>query len=469
METVPQNLIKSAFGLADEEQSATIAEKYQELRSIVIEHYDELCWFKTDAALAVHASMLLDTTTNPIGLIFVDAPATGKTTVLDFFEGLIMNRLVDKFTPASFLSHASNVRKPDLKNVDLLPKIVYKTMMVPEMAPIFNMPKEMLLENYGILARVMDGRGLSFSGGVHGQRELVGDYLFNILGASTPLAQLAWNTMGKLGSRLMFLHAPAQLSCQDRMMRAKSILAPKSHYRTMKRKVQNAVCDFVRFFFKQFDQQNYIPPDDAPEHLRSHEAVMEHCGYLPRVVSWDVLRDDDEVIEIMSTLAEFTTAARSENRFWVERDHDGRMEISNTSTALEGVDRFAALLGILARSHALVSGRSAIGREELPLIINVALSSIPDNRKTAIELLVEGNREHKDSPVGEFTTTELTRARSCNDKTAAAVMKELESLSIGSYQKGFGQSCSSFQLADDYSWLLTNEFRQYYRPWIQSK
>ena len=116
----------------------------------------------------------------------------------------------DKFTPKSFVSHSASVSREKLQEVDLLPRIRHRVLLVPELAPLFGLRNEDLLENFSILTRVLDGQGLSTDSGVHGRRGHTGDYLFAWIGCTTPIEYRVWKTMGKLGSRFLFFEMPAK-------------------------------------------------------------------------------------------------------------------------------------------------------------------------------------------------------------------------------------------------------------------
>lgn len=462
---IPKNVVASEFGTDERGNPTSVAEEYRRLRAKIIELYDERVWFLTEAALAVLVSCLLDDIANPVGLILVDGASTEKTTVLDFFEDAPMYFRIDKFTPASLVSQAANVREKRLKEIDLLAKFPYRTVVVPELAPLFNQPKDELMETFGILARLFDGRGLSTAGGVHGLRCLIGDYLFGFLGATTPVSQTAWNTMTKIGSRLVFLNAPARLSTRQRMQRAKNIMCSRVHYKTKMKMARGAVRRFLTFLLKACEPADYKIPDDCPEDLRSKEVLRKHCGFLPRSVTWDKSKDDEEVVEHMALLAEFLTRARGDVRTWTEKTEDGRLETNSSGAVTEGVDRFASIIYNLARCHALVCGRDGITADDLPLIIAVTLSSLPDDRRAAVELLIDPSAKHKTSDVGWLTLTELARARACSDKTAKTIMQKLRILEIGTVTDASGSNPATFTLHDDYAWLTTEDFRQYYRQW----
>ena len=165
--------------------------------------------------MATIACLQLDDLPHCIGLNFIGPPASAKTTVLDFFEGLSMVHRTDNFTPASFVSHYAGKKSEELSQIDLLPRIRGKCIVIPELAPIFNARHEDLMQNFATITRVFDGRGFVTESGVHGQRGYAGDYLFAWLGATTPLPHRAWEVMGKLGARLVFFDMGARLRTPD--------------------------------------------------------------------------------------------------------------------------------------------------------------------------------------------------------------------------------------------------------------
>jgi hypothetical protein len=91
-----------------------------------------------EVCLSVEVQLLLNDVSNPFALALVDVPASGKTITLNFFDGLEqLAYTTDNFTPAAFVSHASNVKREDLDKVDLLPRIRYRTLVVRELGSIF--------------------------------------------------------------------------------------------------------------------------------------------------------------------------------------------------------------------------------------------------------------------------------------------------------------------------------------------
>jgi hypothetical protein len=176
-----------------------------------------------EICLSVQAQLLLNDVSNPFALALVDVPSSGKTIILNFFDGAIeLTYTTDNLTPASFVSHATNVKREDLAEVDLLPRIRYRTLIVRELGSIFGAKDDDLIKSLGILTRVLDGEGLETDSGVLGRRGYKGDYLFMLLAGTTPIPPRVSKIMGNFGSRLFFLalHTPedseAELVAQNK-------------------------------------------------------------------------------------------------------------------------------------------------------------------------------------------------------------------------------------------------------------
>jgi len=176
----------------------------EEWRQTINSNFPELI-FAAEVGLSVIVQLLIKDITNPFGLVYIDVPSSGKTITLNFFTGV--EELIygtDNFTPASFVSHAANVKRDELEKIDLLPRIRYKVLLVRDLAPIFGEREEDLRKSLSILTRVFDGEGLQTDSGIHGRRGYSGDYLFMFLAASTPISLKTWKAMSNFGSRLFF-------------------------------------------------------------------------------------------------------------------------------------------------------------------------------------------------------------------------------------------------------------------------
>lgn len=143
----------------------------EQVRDTVRRNFSEsdAIWLATDAALSVFGALLLEDLSHPLAINLQDCPSSWKTTVLDFFTIKGVTYRSDHFTPKSFVTHAANVKKEKLSEIDLLPRIKDKVLIVPELAPLFGVRKEDLLDNISILTRVFDGKGYLSDSGVQGR------------------------------------------------------------------------------------------------------------------------------------------------------------------------------------------------------------------------------------------------------------------------------------------------------------
>jgi len=117
----------------------------------------------------------------------------------------------DKFTPKAFVTHAANIKKDELAQIDLLPKLNGKVLLTKELAPLFRGREEDLKDNFSILISVLDGKGFTSDSGTHGRRGYSEPVLFNWIGATTPLPPSTHRLMSQLGTRLCFTSFPRLL------------------------------------------------------------------------------------------------------------------------------------------------------------------------------------------------------------------------------------------------------------------
>ena len=425
MDRITKDRIAEAeLGIDQYGNEVTIEQKYEQTKRIIVGNFDERIWFITDACLSVVATLLLEDIANPTGLNLIDSPSTAKTTILSWFYGIEgITYKTDNFTPASFVSHSSNVRKEDLPKVDLLPRIQHRCIIVPELAPIFQKRKDDLIENISILTRVFDGQGLETDSGARGRRGYAGDYLFAWLGASTPLDFRVWRTMGKLGSRLLFLTVSDNDSHDERIQAILSDLRNQKSYKDKVEECRKAIQDFLRFLWIQ-------------------------TGGV-RKVEWDRNRDNQVFVENIVKLSDLVAKARSVVSVWREKDTD----YNYNQPIIEHPLRLSQILYNLAKGHAIIQGRNHINEDDLRVVIEVGLSSMPDDRRRVLNLLLDKQ------PDEEVETENIVEELGVSRPTALAIMQTFRVLGIVDYNDlGSGQS-HSIKLKSDFEWFQTDEFR----------
>lgn len=398
----------------------------QQWRDVIQRNFSE-CLVGAEIGASVVASLLITDVHNPFGLVYVDVPSAGKTITLNFFAGI--DELIyasDNFTPASLVSHASNRKKEELVDIDLLPRIRHKTLIVRDLAPMFAERQENLLKNLGVLTRVFDGEGYESDSGVHGKRGYRGDYTFMMLAGSTPIAPRVWKFMGSLGSRLFFLNTNAGDKTEEELA---DLLISKS-FKIKEKECRKVTEDLVRTLWNQ------------------NEGGCE----------WQHAEDPEEMRKIISRCAIFLARLRGTISVWSEKASSDEDEAkhNHTNVVIEKPMRINQLLYNLARGHALLCGRNYISEEDMWVVIEVALSSAPYNRIKFVNALLEADRE--------MSTSDVEEAINCSNPTALKEIETMRVLGVVEVDRPLGGSVGApekiIDLVDDLAWFKSEECKR---------
>lgn len=342
----------------------------------------------TLAAMSVIACLLLSDLPHCIGLNFSGPPSSHKTTVLDFFEGLDFVYRSDRFTPKAFVSHYAGVSKKALEQVDLLPKIRHKCILVSELAPIFNARREELVDNIGILTRVFDGRGYLPDSGVHGQRGYTGDYRFVWLGATTPLPYSAWQIMGKLGSRWVFFDMTGKTKTESQLT---DMLTGKAYLQKIK-ECRSSVKEYMN-------------------------SLWQRNGGFGGVI-WDMEADSKDLVAQIARMASSIAKWRG-----ILQPND---ESGYNPPQIEQPERLGAILYCIARGRALVFGRRNLEHEDVKALESIAYSSMPEDRRRICQALKKHSR---------LDASQIMNIVRCAKPTAISIMKQLNILGVVSFSE----------------------------------
>ena len=366
--------------------------------SFVKHHYPNLLG-SVHACLSVFGSMALKGRTKPLSLIFETASGCGKTATLQmvFPIGDVLKNFVyrsDKFTPKAFVSHAANVTADELRGIDLLPKLENKVLVTKELAPILRGREDELKENFSTLISVLDGKGFTSDTGMRGQRGYDRPLLFNWIGATTPLPASTHRMMAQLGTRLLFFEVPAIPPTEDELL----AYALREESGTAENECQAAVNRFLEDFFSRHPVGS-VDANDVPistERLRT-------------MVRW----------------ANLLVHGRAEVKF----DEDSGEAVAVGTP--EGPFKVILYFKDLARGHALIDGRTEVTDDDIDLIGEVALSSLPGHLRPIV-------RELRRTGTADSTT--CTKLCQCSRPTVRKYFRELTLLGIATIAKGSPQS-----------------------------
>ena len=354
----------------------------------------------------------------PTSLIYVGPSGSAKTLVCtlltpdekhqDLKKQIIR---VDKFTPASFVTHASNVSKKELKNIDLLPKIKDRCLITKELAPLFRGKETDLQDNFSILISVLDGKGYVSTSGVQGMRGYDGDLSFSWLGATTPLSNQVHKIMAQLGTRLVFYNTDGEEQTITDLLE----FAKLKNTTDSEAKCRQICNEFLEEFFKSHTVRS-IPEGDLtfPEHLL--ESLVRY-------------------VKLMCYLRA---------GFSMKETKEGKKIFSKPD--MEIPYRAIRIFKNIAYGSALIHGRKEVNEDDLSQLEHIAYSSMPEQRRLVFQALVESG--------GEMTTDEVIKNTKMSRPTALYYMEELGHLGVVSFQRGDTSTPSVISLKSDFSWLI---------------
>jgi hypothetical protein len=386
--------------------------------------------FAVTVCLAIKAQMSIRGVTQVFTLILMGNPSSYKSTVLEILSALPECYVSDSFTPKSFVSHSANSSKKDLEKVDLLPRIRHKTLVTPELAPLFSGNPDQLVEYFGMLTRILDGRGFQSDSGVHGSRGYQGDYSFTWIGAVVDIPHRVWKLLGNLGPKIYFLRLPSdQKSGNEKINEIKQILKGQS-YATKLESCKEAIKEYWQLL---------------------QTSVTNHK------ICWDSEKDDEATLEKIIQMAMILAKLRASVPTWHTAESDSGGASYNFETPIEeNPSRASSALYNLARGHAVLNGRNHITPDDLKVVVPVALSSAARERVELLRLLIEHD--------GKLNTDEYMEASGVSRATARKEMERLVKIGLAQRTEVEGETkpIMAVKLKPEFDWFLSDEFLIYW-------
>lgn len=379
-----------------------------------------------ETLLSVKIQNKISDITQPFALILMGDPSSHKSTLLYVVSALPDCYQSDSFTPKSFVSHAANIKKAELVKTDLLPRIKQKTLITPELAPLFSADPDKQLEMFGTLTKVLDGKGLQTDSGVHGQRGYVGDYYFNWIGAVVEIPHRVWKILGNLGPKMYFLRIPPEeITTKQRQEKLLKDLKGK-HYN---KKLGEAI-DAVKGFWATIES--------FPEQTDGK-------------IVWNSVQDSHEVLEKITLMADILAKLRATVPSWHTQDSSGS-NYNFEMPIIENPSRAASALYNLARGHAVLYGRNYLSSEDLKPVLEVVMSSAPKERVALFRLVLE----HE----GQINTNQFIEKTKVSRDTALKNMQLLTLVGLvnKTEEESVTKDITTIKLKDDYQWCIQEEF-----------
>lgn len=401
---------------SEQTQADSRSAALQKVENAIIEVYGPEMWTAVKAGLGVVCSLALKDRSHPLALIYEGPSGTGKSSCVNMFEPdrestkKVLYRL-DHFTPKAFVTQVANVPKEEIGEIDLLPKLTDKVLLVKELAPQFRGSDSELRDRFAILTTVLDGRGYLTASGVHGTRGYTGRHLFNWLGGTTPIPARTDGIMAQLGNRLLRYEFEGQEPTDEELFQ---FLEDPSHS-SAEQLCQSLVNDYLEKFFGDHPVSNVESTT-----IGIREDMLREIIHLARLIcSGRVEITRHEVPEL------------------------GESELVVGSP--EGPFRVALLLKQLAQGLALAGGQQSVNWLDIEVVRHVAFSSIPANRRRVLKALYEEGPSLSVEQVESYVGV--------SRPTARRYMKELAATGIAKLEPGSGNEGGQITLNEGWTWL----------------
>lgn len=355
-------------------------------------------------------------------LLLVDVPSSGKTDLVRLIKDSEIAYYLDNLTPNAFIS-GERATKTN-KVFDLLPELNNKCFIVKDWTSIFSMDEKATKKILGDLVNIYDGEFTKFSST---RGKISSESYFSHLGCITP-ATLNKHTqyLNMIGARFLFYKLP-ETSKENDALSQKRIFAGAN--RTDNEK---AIRRYVNSYIQELLKQEWnIKPlsDDVEKFLGVSSNLISHCRGI-----------------VLLQANTFKNELGEEIKYYDVID-----------SQIEKQWRALHQLKVLSECLAFAIGKDEVGIEELEIIKEIVLASMPADRSQALRIIQEHN--------GTVTAKELSDDSERSNKTARRLLEELTALKVVEKIKGSGQIAADYQIVDefkDFLCLSTTDFLSIY-------
>ena len=361
-------------------------------------------WLETEdrepiyAVLGAYFANLMSS--DPVWLMIVAPPASGKTELLKVFDGMRKIYKVDHLTEGALLSAFGLRARPDGATGGLLKSIERDggtgILVFKDFSTLLELHKDTRGQVLAALRRLHDG-GYTKHTGMDGGVTFEWAGHVGVLAAATPQIERYYSVMGSLGQRFLLLRLHA--GAKSRKEQAKSAIGNVGTEEEMRSRLREA-CAAMEWRIKVPDSPPLIP------------------AY---------------VVDRIAALAALVATARS------DVGRDGRSRIITAVYEPEGPARLAKQLS------GFYQGLKVVGlenKEAWEIVRRVGLDSIPDMRRRVLDPIMA-------SEFHAQTTSDLRNTTGLPEKTLSRQLEELEALGALLRNRGMGPISDKWSLGDE--------------------
>jgi DNA-binding transcriptional ArsR family regulator len=422
-----------------EDWSKDVSKKHNDLKTIAENRLPGL-WLPLEFAISVRSILHVKNIDLPFIAVILGPPSSNKSLAVDMFEGARYIFATDDFSAKSFVSHNSGVSNEELAKIDLLPKIVNKMFLVPELSPLFTTKDDELANVFGIITRIADGKGYVSDTGAKGHRGYRGRMMFVWLGAAVDIPYKIHKMLSNLGPKLYFLRLPATQETEDNLLQG----LKEDDFKERLQEVNNVLYEYLELF----ESCPIMEPDPQ-------------VGNIPRLEMDAANPVQEDAQRYIIRLAELLAHLRGTVSTWETEGTQG-LDYAYSTPYIENPKRAIQQLFNLARGHALSQGRDYITvDDDLPIVVKVVLSGAASIERVKVLNALLGRKDH-----GYLNVDDVVEATGTSEPTAKRAMAEFKALGLvdlirlGEKKDGVEDPNAEIQirLRGGFEWFLTDDF-----------
>ena len=362
-------------------------------------------------------------------MLLVGVPSSGKTDLVRLIKDAESTYYLDNLTQNAFIS-GERVTKSQ-KVYDLLPLIDKKCLIIKDWTSIFSLDEKMTKKLLGDLVGIYDKEFTKFSsrrGNVSYQSA------FSQLGCITP-ATLNRHTqyMNMVGARFLCYSMPTSTN-EDAEKSYKSIFT-----NTDRSLIEKEARLYVSSYLSQLIQKPFTIKQlgkSAQAYLRTAAELMSSCRGI-----------------VLLQSATFKNEEGEEVKYY---------EVSDVQ--IEEPWRAVQQIILLAQYLAFIVGKNEVTIEELSIIKEVVISSMPADRSQALRTIKEQG--------GTITAKQLSDTSDRSIKTSRRLLDELAALKVLEKIKGSGNMANDYTINEQFKNILlldTTEFLSSYSSGTETR
>jgi hypothetical protein len=413
-----------------------LLKKYWNLKTISDKNFPGL-WFSLEYQLSIKSILNIKDCTLPFIGIILGRPGSQKTLGIELMRNEKYTYYTDSFSARAFVSHSTAVKREQLADIDMLPKIKNKLFLAPELSPTFAKKDEDLKEIIGIITRIADGHGYKSDSGAHGGRGYTGEWMFTWIGAAVDIPHNVHKLLSTLGPKIYFYRVPKiEKSDEDYLNQLKG-----DEFAVRFKRVQDALTEYLRMF------------DVGPEFEFDKNSNLLKMQWQPEKDRYNALR---VIIRIGKLLGHLRAYAPT----WGTKDTQGT-EYAYAIAKVEEPDRAIEQLRNQARGHALSQGRNYITMDDVPITIKTVLSTASIERVNIFNLLLAYG--------GTLTTPHIEHSLDLHRHVAHRTMAELRAVGLVEIDEvEYSNSPITMRLKPEFKWFLQDEFQKLREDFVPS-